>query len=134
MELLFLPEAEDDLRAAWFWYVQEAAGMEVGGLRAEARLRRGAAQVLLSDGNSNGLCLFRLYSDGQVPISVGWWSPRWYVSEESEGTRRHQSHEIGSPDEDLRVRPDERDLPVWPAELTVSKRPARPAIERARCI
>ena len=34
MEVLLLPEAEDDVRAAWFWYAQEAAGMEVGFLSA----------------------------------------------------------------------------------------------------
>jgi len=34
MELLFLPEAEEDVRAALFWYAQEAAGLEVGFLSA----------------------------------------------------------------------------------------------------
>lgn len=34
MELLFLPEAEEDVRAAWSWYLQEATGIEAGFLAA----------------------------------------------------------------------------------------------------
>lgn len=37
MELLLLPEAEDDVHAAWFWYAQEAAGLEIAFLAALGR-------------------------------------------------------------------------------------------------
>lgn len=34
MELLFLPEAEEDVRSAWSWYAREAAGVEASFMAA----------------------------------------------------------------------------------------------------